>query len=65
MECLSEKSLQHCNCTYTSCDKRGNCCQCVAHHKDRGEFPACFFSGSAESSYDRSLAKLVKDRGLL
>lgn len=64
MACISEESLKHCNCSYTSCDKRGNCCKCVAYHKDRSEFPACFFSESAERSYDRSLANLLKDRNL-
>lgn len=64
-QCLSERSLQHCTCTYTACDKRGNCCQCVIYHRDRGELPGCFFSPSAERSYDRSVARLVKDRGLI
>ncbi len=64
MTCISEQSLKHCNCTYTACDKRGNCCKCVAYHKDRGEFPACLFSDEAERTYDRSLANLVRDRGM-
>jgi hypothetical protein len=64
-ECLAPKSLVKCNCTYVTCDKRGNCCKCVSFHNDRGEFPACFFSATAERTYDRSFACLVRDRGLL
>lgn len=64
-ECVSSRSLAHCSCTYTACDKRGNCCQCVAFHKDRGEIPGCLFSPPAERSYDRSFAALARDRGLI
>ena len=64
MACISEQTIKHCSCTYTACENRGNCCKCVAYHNDRGELPGCFFSAEAERSYDRSLAKLVRDRGL-
>ena len=64
-DCLAPKSLAKCTCTYTACDKRGNCCKCVAFHRDLGEIPGCFFTPSAERSYDRSFAALAKDRGLL
>ncbi len=64
MTCPSEEKLLHCTCSYISCDKRGNCCQCVAYHKDRGEIPGCLFSEEAERSYDRSLANLMRDRGM-
>jgi hypothetical protein len=50
-----------CACTY-HCDRRGNCCACVAYHRTQGEFTACFFTPAAEKSYDRSFARLVKDR---
>lgn len=63
MECISSRSLQHCTCTYTACDKRGNCCKCVTYHRSRGEIPGCFFSAAAERTYDRSLARLCRDRG--
>lgn len=64
MTCISERSLKHCTCTYTACDNRGNCCKCVAYHKDRGEIPGCLFSEEGERTYDRSLANLVQDRGM-
>jgi len=62
--CISGKTAAHCSCTCTACDKRGNCCMCVAYHNERGEIPGCFFSADAERSYDRSLARLGKDRGI-
>jgi hypothetical protein len=56
-----EKNLKKCNCTY-SCAKKGMCCECVAYHRNMGEFPACFFSDKAEKTYDRSFEMLAKDR---
>jgi hypothetical protein len=61
MSCEHNKSI-NCPCTY-SCAKHGKCCECTAYHQRNGEFPACFFSKEAEATYDRSFAKLVKDRG--
>ncbi len=55
---------ENCHCTYTSCPRRGNCCQCVAYHRNKNQFTACFFSPEAERSYDRSLQMLLKDRGI-
>jgi len=56
-----KNSINSCTCTYP-CENRGNCCDCVAYHRVRGEFPACFFSKEAEKTYDRSFKKLVEDR---
>ena len=61
MSCENNKAMQ-CPCTY-SCGKHGKCCECIAYHTRSGEFPACFFSKEAEKTYDRSLARLLKDRG--
>jgi hypothetical protein len=63
MECISKRSLEHCTCTYTSCDKRGSCCKCVIYHREKGEIPGCFFTAEGEGTYDRSLANLFRDRG--
>jgi hypothetical protein len=62
MEC-SATGKDNCRCTYRSCSRRGNCCQCVAYHRSKGEFTACFFSPEAERSYDRSFKRLLADRG--
>lgn len=63
MECISSKTIEHCTCTYTACDKRGNCCKCVLYHREKGQIPGCFFSAAGERTYDRSLRNFVKDRG--
>jgi hypothetical protein len=62
MECISSKTIEHCTCTYTTCDKRGNCCKCVLYHRDKGQIPGCFFTAEGERSYDRSLENFLKDR---
>jgi hypothetical protein len=56
-----ERNTADCNCTYP-CERKGLCCECVAYHRRLGEFPACFFSSSAEKSWDRSFQALCKDR---
>ncbi len=63
MECISSRTIEHCTCTYTSCDKRGNCCKCVLYHREKGQIPGCFFSPAGERSYDRSLRNFIKDQG--
>lgn len=62
MECKKETNLKHCACTYTSCGKRGMCCDCVTFHLGRNEIPGCFFSKKGEASYDRSIANFIKDQ---
>ncbi len=63
MECISTQSLKHCTCTYTACDKRGNCCKCVAYHQKKGEIPGCFFTPEGERTYDRTFRNFLQDRG--
>ena len=60
MQCENMKK-DTCPCTY-NCSKHGKCCECVSMHRRSGEFPACFFSASAEAKYDRSYEALIKDR---
>lgn len=60
MEC--QPTGDKCRCSYQPCSRHGNCCQCVAYHRAKGEFTACFFSPEAERSYDRSFEKLREDR---
>ena len=57
-----EENMKNCNCTY-SCDKKGQCCLCVAYHRSMGELPACYFSNAAEATYDRTVEKYLEDRG--
>lgn len=58
--CKQEENLVHCTCTYTSCDKRGVCCDCIKSHRDKGEIPGCLFPPKAEATYDRSIEKFIE-----
>lgn len=52
-----------CKCSYSpACSRKGNCCQCVAFHRERGEATGCMFTPAGEKSYDRSLSNLMNDR---
>ena len=59
-----KNNIQNCTCTY-NCSKRGNCCECVMHHRAKGQVPACFFSTAGEAAYDRSIAALARDHGVV
>ncbi len=56
-----EDNLARCNCTHEPCSRKGICCECIAYHKRLGELPACYFSETAERTYDRSIAAFVKE----
>lgn len=62
MECKKEQNLQNCPCSYPDCPRKGLCCECVAHHRKKGEIPACFFPIEAEenSLNDRSVENFIK-----
>lgn len=62
MECVASGNLKNCTCTYLSCTRRGQCCQCVMHHRRSGELPGCFFTKEGEAAYDRSLAFFLQDQ---
>ena len=36
-----EKNEAQCTCTYTECERRGVCCECIRYHRDNGGAPAC------------------------
>ncbi|MFH1202041.1 MAG: DUF6485 family protein [Candidatus Omnitrophota bacterium] len=57
-ECLNLKAnLERCNCTYSSCSRKGICCECIAYPRKNKELPACFFSPEIEKTYDRSIKR--------
>jgi hypothetical protein len=61
-ECLRQQvNLEKCTCTYEPCERKGICCECVRHHRDRGELPACYFTPEVERAYDRSIARFLKE----
>ena len=63
-ECANKKTnLANCNCTYEPCARKGVCCECIRYHMGMNEVPACFFSKSAEKTYDRSIENFIRQRG--
>jgi len=55
-----QKNLDKCACTYTSCEKRGNCCECISYHLAMQQLPGCCFPPDAEKTYDRSFRKFIE-----
>ncbi|MDP2909394.1 MAG: DUF6485 family protein, partial [Nanoarchaeota archaeon] len=33
---------------------------CIAHHRSKGQLPACFFTKDAEKTYDRSIERFIE-----
>lgn len=65
-ECKVDKNAEKCGCTYTSCSRRGMCCECLSSHFSKGQLPGCVFPADVEKTYDRSIETFVKtfqDRG--
>jgi len=61
MECKNKsRNMQLCNCSYTGCEKMGICCDCIKHHRDKGQIPACYFPIDAEKTYDRSINHFIR-----
>jgi len=60
MECHKEKNMEHCNCSYEPCVRKGRCCDCLAYHRRSRELPACYFPEQAERTYDRSFEHFVR-----
>lgn len=60
MECKKADNIAGCNCSYPGCERHGVCCDCVRYHRGRKELPACFFTETAERTYDRSIEKFVE-----
>ncbi len=60
MECKKEVNLEHCNCSYGGCSRKGMCCDCITYHLKMRELPACCFPDDAERTYDRSFEKFAQ-----
>lgn len=62
MQCKREENLANCPCSYPDCPRKGKCCDCVAHHREKGGIPACFFPVEAEmeTMNDRSVESFIK-----
>lgn len=53
------KNGNSCPCTYMSCERRGNCCACVAYHRDKNQMVACYFTPELERTYDRAMKNFI------
>ncbi len=56
-------NTKECPCTYPGCPRHGKCCECIAHHLEADELPACCFSKDVEKTYDRSFRKFCEVNG--
>jgi len=56
-----EANLKRCNCSYEPCSRKGVCCECIAYHRRMGELPACYFTDEVERTYDRTIARFVRE----
>jgi hypothetical protein len=57
-----ENNANYCNCSYPSCEKKLNCCECLHFHRKAGELPACFFTDEDEKIFDRSVEKFKRTK---
>jgi hypothetical protein len=61
MDCPTLKeNARDCNCTYSPCERKGRCCECLRYHLKKKQLPACCFPPDAERSYDRSFRKFIE-----
>ena len=60
MECNKTANSENCACTYTACQRRGVCCECIQYHLASQQLPGCCFPTDAEKTYDRSFKAFAK-----
>ena len=58
-----KKNLKDCTCTYSGCERKGKCCECLRYHLAHRQLPACCFPADAERTYDRSFRKFIEAWG--
>jgi hypothetical protein len=62
-ELCPNQQTDTCKCTYTSCSRRGRCCECLQYHLASNQLPGCCFPPRVEKTYDRSFAKFIESWG--
>ncbi|MDD2913142.1 MAG: DUF6485 family protein [Candidatus Pacebacteria bacterium] len=62
MECKKEENLKYCPCSYPGCERKGICCLCVKHHREKNELPGCFFPKEIEKTYDRTVENFLRNK---
>ncbi len=60
MECKRPENVKDCPCTYPNCSRKGMCCECLKHHLENRELPACCFPPEVEKTYDRSIERFIQ-----
>ncbi len=60
MDCQINRNLKNCNCSYSSCSRKGKCCECLHYHLRNQELPACCFPRNIEKTYDRSFQRFAR-----
>jgi hypothetical protein len=60
MDCQKTTNAENCACTYTACQRRGVCCECIRYHLASKQLPGCCFPPEAEKTYDRSFKAFAK-----
>lgn len=50
-KCKKEENLKNCPCTYPGCSRKGICCECIKHHRENKELPACYFSKEIKKNF--------------
>ncbi len=36
-----DNNLKECPCNWPGCPRKGICCECIKHHREHGDLPAC------------------------
>ena len=60
MECKQKQNIERCTCSYSSCERLGICCDCIAYHLKSRQLPGCCFPPDAEKTYDRSFEHFAR-----
>jgi len=55
-----ETNKDNCTCTYPGCPRKGMCCECIKHHREKEEIPGCLFPPEIEKTFDRSVKKFLE-----
>jgi len=45
-----EENLSHCTCPSEDCERKGQCCECVAAHREGGSLPSCLKAIAAQKA---------------
>ena len=55
-----DSNMDKCSCTYSSCPRKGKCCECLQYHLSMDQLPGCAFPPEVERTYDRSFRRFAQ-----